>query len=127
MAKKENPTVARMRESYETARAQIKQGMDQARPGTAIYLQHVKALAEIDADERKEEVSLGLTPSNLGAITKTFFAYVCFVPVVPNSRAELNRMLAERDGKALDGLHLSEQDEQIRNELQETYEETTTS
>lgn len=127
MAKKENPTVARMRASYDLARAQIKQGMDQARPGTAIYLHHVKALAELGANERKEEVSLGLSPQNLGAITKTFYAFVAFVAVVPNSRAELNRMLAERDGKALDGLHLSEQDELVRNELQENYEQTTTS
>ena len=118
MAKqKENPTVERMRASYETARTQIKDGMAECRPGTGVYLSHVKALSEIDAAERSEEVKLGLSPQNLGAVTRTFYAYVALVAVVPNTRAELNRMLAERDGKALDGLHLTPEDEAVRDEL----------
>src|ERR1019366_3630028 len=60
--------IERMRKSYADARKQMKKALLECKVGTAVYLQHVRALADLDAAERAEEIELGLSPQNLGAM-----------------------------------------------------------
>jgi hypothetical protein len=117
----EQKRIKRMRKSYNTARKQIADAMKETRAGTAVHLQYVKALAELDTKERAEEIALGLAPQNLGALVATEFLYVSHVPVCPANRAELEKILGAQIVKACTGLNYSEADEAMREQLQGEY------
>jgi len=99
--------VREMRQSYEDARKRITDAMAECSPGTAVYLQYVKALADIDAQEREEAIKLGLTPANLGAATKPEFLFVSHTSATPANRTELQKLLTEQQIAACEGLDLS--------------------
>jgi hypothetical protein len=103
----------------------MKKALEKCTPGCSTYLAHIKALADLDAAERAEEVKLGLTPSNLGAAVKDEFLFISHVHVVPRNRQELEKLLKEQAIKACEGLHYSEQDEAIRKQLAEDFPDGT--
>ena len=113
--------IRRMRKSYNDARKLIKAAMAECSSGTNTHLQHVKALAELDAKERAEEISLGLAPQDLGAATKTEYLFVAHCHTIPANREELKKLLDEQALKACKGLHYSDEDERIRKELEEQF------
>jgi hypothetical protein len=86
--------------------------------GTAVYMQHVKMLADLDRAEREESIALGLSPQNLGAQTVTQFHFVSHVPVVfPNKKAAL-AAVAKRDGSLATKMHVGAEDDAIRDALE---------
>ena len=109
--------VKKLHKSYNTARKRITDAMVNCSPGTAVYLQYTKALQELDSKERAEEIALGLTPANLGAMVTTEFLYISHVPTVPANRTELEKLLGKQMQKASDGLCYDDADEQIREKL----------
>jgi len=113
--------IMRMRKSYQSARRTLKKSLEKCSVGTSAYLQHIKAMAELDAKEREEEISLGLTPQNLGAVSKPEFVFVSHIQVVPGTKKELEKLLSQQMQKACEGLYLSDDDERIRKELEEQY------
>lgn len=113
--------IRRMRKSYNDARKLIKEAMAQCSSGTNTHLQHVKALADLDAKERAEEISLGLAPQDLGAATKTEYHYVAFVHTVPANREEALALVRDGMLKDLGKLNYSDEDERIRKELEEKF------
>ena len=113
--------VRRMRKSYNDTRKQIKKAMEQCSPGTNTHLHHVKALSELDAKERAEEIALGLVPQDLGAVTKTHFAYVSHVASIPTTREELQTLLEQQKQKAVKGLHMTEADDAVREKFQQEF------
>lgn len=114
----EQKRIKRMRRSYNDSRKSIKAAMAQCRAGTNTHLQHVKALSELDSREREEEIKLGLSPQNLGAMVTAQFLYVSHVPVCPASREELEKIVGKQLKKACEGLHYDDADEAIREQLQ---------
>jgi len=110
-----------MRRSYNDARKQIKTAMAECSAGTAVHLQHIKALAEIDSNERAEEIALGLSPQNLGALTKTEFHYIAHVHVLPANRAEAEAIVRSQIKKETAELNYSEADEAIREQLEKDF------
>lgn len=114
--------IKRMRKSYNDARKQIKSAMEQCSAGTQTHLAHIKALNELDSKERAEEIALGLSPQNLGAMVATEFLYIAHCPVIPTNRAELEKLLGERMVKACKDLHYSDEDEAIRKQLAEDFQ-----
>jgi len=113
--------VKRMRRSYGSARRTMQKALKQCTPGSSTYLQHIKALADLDAAEREEEIKLGLTPQNLGATAKTEFLFISHVSTIPANRQELEKLLGKRMAKDCEGLCYSDEDEAIREELEEKY------
>jgi hypothetical protein len=113
--------VKKLHKSYNDARKQIKAAMEQCSPGTNTHLAHIKALSELDSRERAEEIALGLTPANLGAMVTTEFIYVAHVQAMPANRAELEKLLGRQMVKASDGLHYDDADEAIREQLQSEF------
>ena len=117
----EQRRIRRMRKSYNDARKQVKKAMAECSAGTNTHLAHIKALAEIDANERAEEIALGLSPANLGAVTRTEFLYVAFANSVPTTREELAKVLGTQLAKACEGLAISDEDAATRQKLEEDY------
>jgi hypothetical protein len=113
--------VRKLHKSYNDTRKQMKAALAICSPGSNTHLNHIKALAELDSREREEEIALGLTPANLGALVTTAFLYVAHCPTVPANRVELDKLLANRMVKASDGLHYEEADEAIREQLQSEF------
>lgn len=113
--------IKRMRKSYNDARKQIKAALAICSPGSNTHLSHIKALAELDTKERAEEIALGLSPQNLGALVTTAFLYIAHCPTIPANRAELEKLLGNRMLKASDGLHYTDADEAARAQLAEEY------
>ena len=113
--------IRRMHKSYNDARKQIKEAMKQCSPGTQTHLHHVKALAELDAKERAEEISIGIVPQDLQKATKTEYLFVAHCHTIPANREELAKLLDEQAIKACKGLHYDEDSEAIRRELEEKY------
>jgi len=109
--------VRKLHKSYSDARKRITAAMTETRPGTAVYLQYAKALQELDSKERAEEVALGLSPANLGAMVTTEFIYIAHSPVMPADREQLAILLGERMVKACEGLHYEDADEEARAQL----------
>ena len=118
----EQKRIKRMRKSYNDARKQIKAALAILTIGSNTHLAHIRALAELDTKERAEEIALGLSPANLGAMTTTEFIYVAHVQAMPANRAELEKLLGKQITKASDGLHYDDADEQIRKQLAEEYQ-----
>ena len=118
---KEAEIIARMRKSYALARKQMKKALRECNVGTAVYLQHVRALADLDAAERDEEIKLGLSPSNLGALVQTHFTFVAHSCTVPTTAAALERILGTQMRKAAEGLCVSDEDVAIRRQLEEEF------
>jgi hypothetical protein len=117
----ETKRVKRMRKSYNDARKQMKAALAICSIGSNTHLAHIKALAELDTKERAEEIALGLSPANLGALVITEFVYVAHVQAMPANRAELEKLLGKQMVKAVDGLHYDDADEAIREELKQEY------
>ena len=117
----EQKRIRRMRRSYNDSRKQIKEAMAKCSVGTNTHLAHIRALSELDSKEREEEIKLGLSPQNLGAMIATEFLYISHVPVLPASREELDRILGKQMIKACEGLHYDEADEEIRRDLEEHF------
>jgi hypothetical protein len=117
----ETKRIRRMRKSYNDARKQIKAALAICSIGSNTHLAHIKALAELDTKERAEEIALGLSPANLGAMVTTEFVYVAHVQAMPANRAELEKLLGKQMVKAVDGLHYDDADEAIREELKQEY------
>jgi len=113
----EQKRIKKLHRSYSDARKQIREAMAKGNPGTAVHLQHVRALQEMDARERAEEVSLGLSPANLGAMVTTSFVYVAHVQQMPANAAELEKILGAQMVKACKELHYTPEDEAIREQL----------
>jgi hypothetical protein len=110
--------VKKLHKSYNDARKRITAAMAECSIGTAVYLQYSKALQELDTKERAEEISLGLTPANLGAMITTEFVYVAHCPVIPSNKAELEKLLGKQLRKASEGLCYSDAEEAIKADLQ---------
>ena len=117
----ETKRIKRMRKSYNDARRQMKAALAICSMGSNTYLAHIKALAELDTKERAEEIALGLSPANLGAMVTTEFIYVAHVQAMPANRAELAQLLGKQMVKAVDGLHYDDADEAIREQLQSEF------
>ena len=117
----ETKRIKRMRKSYNDARKQMKAALAICTTGTNTHLAHIKALAELDTKERAEEIALGLSPANLGAMVTTEFIYVAHVQAMPANRAELAQLLTKQITKAVDGLHYDDADEAIREQLQSEF------
>lgn len=113
--------IRRMHRSYSDARKRIKEAMAACSVGTNTHLQHVKALAELDAKERAEEIAIGIVPQDLQQATRTEYHYVAFVHTIPASREEMEKLLSEQAIKACKGLHYSDADEAIRKGLEEGF------
>jgi hypothetical protein len=113
--------IKRMRKSYNDARKQMKAALAICSVGSNTHLAHIKALAELDTKERAEEIALGLSPANLGAMVTTEFIYVAHVQGMPANRAELAQLLTKQITKAVDGLHYDDADEAIREQLQSEF------
>lgn len=113
--------VAKMRRSYNAARREIKKAQKECTPGTQVYLQHIKALADLNAAEREEEIKLGISPSNLSTGVKTEFLFVSHVATIPTSREELQKLLGARLKKECEGLYLEDEDEAIREDFEKQY------
>ena len=114
--------IERMRKSYADARRQMKKALRECKVGTGVYLQHVRALADLDAAEREEEIKLGLSPQNLGALIQTHFTFVAHVCTVPYTDAALKKLLGTRMKKAAEGLHVSDDDNAIREALEQEFQ-----
>jgi hypothetical protein len=114
--------IRRMHKSYNDARKLIKAAMAECSSGTNTHLQHVKALAELDAKERAEEISIGIVPQDLQKATKTEYLYVAHCHTVPANREELEKLLSEQALKACKGLHYSDADEEIRRKLEQDFQ-----
>jgi len=113
----EQKRIRKMQKSYRDARKQIRTALAECRIGTAVHLQHIRALSDLDAQERSESIALGLEPANLGNAMRTEFLYVSFVSHCPANREELEELLKVQAVKATKGLNYSEQDETIRQQL----------
>jgi hypothetical protein len=113
--------VKKLHKSYNDTRKRMKAALAICSPGSNTHLAHIKALSELDSREREEEIALGLTPANLGALVTTAFLYVAHCPTVPANRAELEELLGNRMVKASDGVHYEEADEAIREQLQSEF------
>jgi len=113
--------IRRMHKSYNDARKLIKAAMAECSVGTNTHLQHVKALAELDAKERAEEIAIGIVPQDLQQATKTEYLFVAHCHTIPANREELKKLLDEQALKACKGLHYSDEDECIRKELEEQF------
>jgi len=118
----EQRRIKRMRKSYNDARKNIKAAMAECSAGTNTHLSHIKALAEIDSNERAEEIALGLSPANLGAMVATEFVYVAHCASIPANKAELEKLLGKQMQKACDDLHYTDEDEQTRAALAKEYQ-----
>ena len=114
--------IRRMHKSYNDARKLIKQAMAKCSVGTNTHLQHVKALAELDAKERAEEIAIGIVPQDLQKAAKTEYLYVAHCHTVPANREELEKLLSEQAIKACKGLHYTDADEAIRKQLEEKFQ-----
>jgi hypothetical protein len=66
--------------SHRSARKLIKQGMKETKPGTAAFLNHVRALADLDQSYREERAGRGLDAQDLGTATKTQYVFTATVP-----------------------------------------------
>jgi len=117
----EGEQIERMRKSYKQARKRINKAMAQCNPGTAVFLQHVKALSELDKQERLEEIDLGLSPQNLGAAITTSFTYIAHCPVIPTTPEQRDRLLDDQLKAACKGLSIEPEDEAIRQQLEEEF------
>jgi hypothetical protein len=117
----ETKRIKRMRKSYNDARKQMKAALAICSVGSNTHLAHIKALAELDTKERAEEIALGLSPANLGAMVTTEFVYVAHVQAMPANRTELAQLLKKQITKAVDGLHYDDADEAIREQLQSEF------
>lgn len=113
--------ITRMRRSYASARRTMKKALEQCTPGSSTYLQHIKALADLDAAEREEEIRLGLAPSNLAAVVKPEFLFISHVSTIPANRAELEKLLGKRMEKDCEELCYDEEDERIRQQFEEDF------
>src|SRR5437879_2997557 len=65
--------------SYKNARKLIKQGMDKTTPGTIAFLNHVRALVDLDQRFRQERSERGVDPKDLGTATKTRYVFTSTV------------------------------------------------
>jgi len=74
--------VRKLHKSYRDARTQMKAALAICSPGSNTHLNHIKALAELDTKERAEEIALGLSPANLGALVTTAFIYIAHCPTI---------------------------------------------
>jgi hypothetical protein len=112
-----------MRRSYDVARKTIKKAMKQAVPGTKTFLDHAQAMVALDSKERAEEISLGLSPENLGSVIQTRYVYVAHCPVLRTdaSNEEVAAAVKERDEKARHGLHMEPEDIEGRRKLDEEF------
>jgi hypothetical protein len=99
--------------------------MKECTPGSANYLNAVKALNELNARERDELIKLGLVPSDLSIATTTSYHYVSFVGQF-NSSEEAQAAANKRDAKHTK-VYDSDEDNAIRQQLEAEYGETTTS
>jgi hypothetical protein len=113
--------IRRMRKSYNDTRKLIREAMEKCSSGTNTHLQHVKALAELDAKERAEEIALGLAPQDLGRATKTEYHFVAHCHVLPANREEAEALVAAQTRKDVAKLHYSDADEAIRKQLEEKF------
>lgn len=109
--------IERMHKSYKRARRKITKALEECTPGTAVHLQHIKALSELDKQERLEEIDLGLAPQNLGAAIATSFVYIAHCPVIPTTPELRDRLLHDRLTAACKGLAIEPEDEAIRQQL----------
>ncbi len=113
--------IRRMHRSYNDARKLIKQAMAECSVGTNTHLQHVKALAELDAKERAEEIAIGIVPQDLQKATKTEYLYIAHCHTIPANREEMEKLLNAQAIKACKGLHYEPADEAIRKDLEEKF------
>lgn len=117
----ENEQIERMRKGYKQARKRINKAIRECVAGTAVHLQHIKALSELDKQERAEEIALGLSPQNLGAAITTSFTYIAHCPVIPSTPEQRDQLLHDRLTAACKGLHIEPDDEAIRQQLAEEF------
>jgi hypothetical protein len=113
--------IRRMHKSYNDARKLIKKAMAECSVGTNTHLQHVKALAELDAKERAEEIEIGIVPQDLQKATKTEYHYIAHVHVMPANRAEAEAIVQAQTAKEVSKLHYTDADEAIRKQLEEDF------
>lgn len=113
--------IRRMHKSYNDARKQIKAAMAECSAGTQTHLAHIKALAELDAKERAEEIAVGIAPQDLQKATQLEYHYVAHVHTIPANRAEAEALVREGMLKDLGKLHYSDEDEAIRKRLEEQF------
>ncbi len=122
MTTAESKRIRALRKSFKAERQRITEAMAQCQIGTAVYLSHVKQLADSEARERAEEIALGLVPANLGAAQRTEFLYVSFVSHCPTNREEMQAILDSQAVKSCKGLRYSPEDESIREQLQKEFQ-----
>jgi hypothetical protein len=114
--------IRRMHKSYNDARKLIKAAMAECSVGTNTHLMHVKALAELDAKERLEEISIGIVPQDLQQATRTEYHYIAHVHVMPANRAEAKALVRAETAKDVSKLHYSDADEEIRRKLEQEFQ-----
>jgi hypothetical protein len=66
-------------------------------------------------------VEFGVVPQDLGAMAKTEFLYIAHCSTVPTTREELEKLLRKRDVKSCEGLHVTDQDNAIREEFERDF------
>lgn len=113
--------IQNMRSSYRKARKQLNASLKVCSLGTNSYLANVKAIAELDAKEREEEIRMGLQPANVGTLTKAEFLYIAHTSVMPANRAEAEALVRNQMLKDVPKLHYSDEDEAIRKQLDEQF------
>jgi hypothetical protein len=117
----EKKRVKKLHKSYNDARKRITEAILGLNPGTGVYLSYAKALQDLDSKERAEEIALGLTPANLGAMVTTEFHYVAHVSVMPATREEAEAIVRSQIKKDIPKLAISDADEAMRKQLGEEY------
>jgi hypothetical protein len=70
--------VADIRMTYMRFKDRLEKSTKAANPGTAVYLAHLKAIADYEKVYTEMLQSLGILPKNLGSMTKTVFEFKAF-------------------------------------------------
>ncbi len=66
--------------SHRSARKLIQKGMKETKPGTAAFLNHVRALADLDQKYRTERAERNLDAQDLGTATKIRYDFRAVIP-----------------------------------------------
>ena len=115
---KEKRLIKEMEKSYAANRALLVESMNECSKGTSSYRQHVADLDRLDRAHRDEMAASGVVPENLGQVAQQHFVYISHVSTVPANREELAKILGKQMAKACENLHLAEEDEAARQELE---------
>jgi hypothetical protein len=127
--------IRKIKSDHKKLLAQYDEAIAAASVGTNTHGRLLEAKSKANERHREELVRFNALPQDLGGASKTEYVYQSFIGGVPANAAELRKLLVDLAQehfpldaqllKACKGLHYSDEDEQIRQELEKDFPCTT--